>query len=119
MAQPTKSQGQFLNLFGCDDPAYIGGFRLKRWRARIYQACGVGMLVSLALFAAYGLSHRHEVYILWGEALGLWSFGASWMTASRVLPFITAHAERQCLVGNAPGAPRAQVPANPSSTATR
>jgi hypothetical protein len=71
--------------------------RKAQWRAAIYSLCGVGMLVSIALFVIQAVTKR-EVLILWGETLGLVSFGISWLTASRMVPLVTEPGERQRLV---------------------
>jgi hypothetical protein len=73
------------------------GHRKAQWRAAIYSLCGVGMLVSIALFVIQAVTKR-EVLILWGETLGLVSFGISWLTASRMVPLVTEPSERQRLV---------------------
>ncbi len=66
------------------------------WRAAIYSVTGVGMLIAMALFLYYAVSKR-EALVLWGETLGLVSFGIAWLTASRVIPGITPRWERQAL----------------------
>ena len=68
------------------------------WRAMIYAICGVGMVVSIGLFAAKALTGV-EVFTLWGETAGLVSFGISWLTASKVIPGISGPAERTKLFG--------------------
>ena len=73
------------------------GHRKAQWRAAIYSICGAGMLVSIALFVTQAVTQR-EVLILWGETLGLVSFGISWLTASRMVPLVTEPGERERLV---------------------
>lgn len=73
------------------------GHREARWRAAIYLACGIGMIVSFVLFALHSVSER-DALIFWGETIGLVSFGVSWLTASRMLPVITQPQERQRLI---------------------
>lgn len=73
------------------------GHREAKWRAAIYSVTGVGMLVAMALFLDYAISKREQL-VLWGETLGLVSFGIAWLTASRVLPGITPRWERQALI---------------------
>jgi uncharacterized membrane-anchored protein YitT (DUF2179 family) len=73
------------------------GNREAQWRAAIYKVCGWGMVASAVLFIARAIT-KQEVLAFWGETVGLVSFGASWLTASRVLPVITPPSERQRLV---------------------
>jgi hypothetical protein len=73
------------------------GHREALWRSYIYAACGLGMVVSIVLFMA-STRPDHDVLVFWGEAVGLVSFGISWLTASRVLPGITRPSERERLV---------------------
>ena len=73
------------------------GHRQANWRAVIYSVTGVGMLVSMSLFAYYYAVSRSEQLVLWGETLGLVSFGVAWLTASRVIPGITSRSERERL----------------------
>jgi hypothetical protein len=37
---------------------------------------------------------KYPSYVFWLEALGLMSFGVSWLAASRVLPVVTNELER-------------------------
>ena len=67
-------------------------------RIVIYRACGVGMLVAVALFAAHFFM-KNERLVFWGETFGLLSFGVSWLTASHKLPGVTAPSERESLFG--------------------
>ena len=76
--------------------AQAKGHREARWRAGIYSVCGLGMVGAIALFLASQL-WKQEALILWGETVGLVSFGVSWLTASRMLPLITRTSERQSL----------------------
>jgi hypothetical protein len=68
-------------------------------RVRIYTACLVGMLVCAGMALVYAWAHqaidaRFPDYIFWMEALGLMSFGVSWLAASRTVPFLTNPRER-------------------------
>jgi hypothetical protein len=65
-------------------------------RIWIYRACGVGMVVAIALFVAHFFS-KDERLVFWGETFGLVSFGISWLTASHKLPVITAPSEKEPL----------------------
>jgi hypothetical protein len=67
-----------------------------RRRIAIYRACGVGMVVAVALFAAHFFT-KDERLVFWGETFGLVSFGISWLTASHKLPGITAPSEKESL----------------------
>ena len=93
------------------------GHREAQWRAAIYSACGLGMIASIILFSIYATSKR-DVLILWGETVGLVSFGVSWLTASRVLPFVTQPWERQRLVAGS-GPTVASPPTPPSGVPTQ
>jgi hypothetical protein len=85
-------------------------------RATIYALCGLGMIVSILLFI-FAAFKGGEGLVFLGEAVGLVSFGISWLTASRVLPVITLPSERESLftvsksygsVGPVPGGASAQ-----------
>lgn len=65
-------------------------------RAIIYALCGLGMIGSILLFVI-AVFKDDEGLVFWGEAVGLVSFGISWLTASRVLPVITRPSERESL----------------------
>ena len=77
-------------------------------RIVIYIACGVGMLVAIALFVIHFLT-KDERLVFWGETVGLVSFGISWLTASHKLPGITAPSEKQTMFafGSSPARDRA------------
>lgn len=64
-------------------------------RATIYALCGVGILVAVLTLGADflmggAISTRVPRLAFYGEWLGLSAFGVSWLTASRILPLITA-----------------------------
>jgi hypothetical protein len=68
-------------------------------RAAIYMACGIAILLAIVILGINGLAHdpfkdTFPRLTFYGEALGLVAFGISWLTASRVLPFITSEDER-------------------------
>ncbi len=67
-------------------------------RIIIYKACGVGMVIAIALFVAHVVS-KQERLIFWGETFGLVSFGFSWLTASHKLPGITHKSEKKPMLG--------------------
>jgi hypothetical protein len=70
-------------------------------RIWIYRACGVGMIIAVALFVAHVVT-KQEPLIFWGETFGLVSFGVSWLTASHKLPGITHPSEKETLFGVGP-----------------
>lgn len=68
-------------------------------RATIYAVCGIAILLSIIVLAVDGLAGGVLRAIVprltfYGEAVGLVSFGISWLTASRVLPVLTRGDER-------------------------
>ncbi len=72
-------------------------------RAAIYAVCGGAILLSILVLAADHFSHcRLQAWdpqlTLHGEHLALVAFGVSWLTASRMLPIITAKGERLSLL---------------------
>lgn len=77
------------------------GHREARIRASIYGICGIGMVISILMLLASSIRELNSSLaslVFWGEAVGLVSFGISWLTASRVLPWITQPWEREDLV---------------------
>ena len=70
-------------------------------RIAIYRACGVGMIIAIALFVVH-LFTKDERLVFWGETFGLVSFGVSWLTASHKLPGITSPSERQTIFAFGP-----------------
>ena len=65
-------------------------------RMWVYVLCCLGFVAAIALMVAYKATQK-EVYVLYAETTGLSSFGISWLTASRVLPFLTSVAQRKQL----------------------
>lgn len=68
-------------------------------RARLYALCLAGMSACGAMALAYAVAQPRldaawPNYVFWMEALGLTSFGISWLAASRTLPLITNARER-------------------------
>lgn len=68
-----------------------------RVRAVLYAGCGVAIILVVATLGADFLSGgmlraRVTQLVFYGEWVGLSSFGASWLLASRTLPFVTAAA---------------------------
>lgn len=74
-------------------------FAQARVRARIYLVCAVlilGVMSTIAVdewLLGTGCA-RDSRLVFYGETVGLVAFGISWLTASRVLPVITAQEER-------------------------
>ena len=70
-------------------------------RSYIYAICGVTIVtVILILGADHFIKFGIEKLTFYGERSGLIAFGVSWLTASRVLPFITRKDERNSLLSN-------------------
>jgi hypothetical protein len=68
-------------------------------RAAVYAVCGIAILLSIVTLAIDGisggaLSALDSRLTFHGETTGLVAFGISWLTASRVLPFLTREDER-------------------------
>ena len=68
-------------------------------RVRVYTMCLIGMVGCAVMALAYvvaadAIDERFPNYIFWLEALGLVSFGFSWLAASRTLPLVTNTRER-------------------------
>ena len=78
--------------------AIAKGHLQARVRGAIYAVCGIGILAAIAAMgydALLGtLSRLIPQFTFYGEATGLIAFGISWLTASRVVPVITAERER-------------------------
>ena len=76
--------------------------RHARWRAGIYVVCGVLIVLSLVILAVDPLtghlfSHNFKYLVFWGELVSLVAFGVSWLTASRIIWFLTQPGERYSL----------------------
>lgn len=70
-----------------------GNIRKQR-RARIYRMCGWGILLSMIAMTGTMVFIPHEVQLRWEmvywlETIALWFFGSAWITAGKVLPFLT------------------------------
>lgn len=68
-------------------------------RAHVYTACLLGMITCGVMAIAYAVASKRidatfPNYIFWLEAIGLVSFGVSWLTASKTIPVITNPQER-------------------------
>ncbi len=68
-------------------------------RARIYMLCGAVIILSIAAIALdhmikNSISKIIPAFVFYGEAVGLMAFGIAWLTASRVLPYLSNTAER-------------------------
>lgn len=83
--------------------ARLKGHTQANMRAGIYALCGIAMILSLLVLAFDGISggtltEKIPRLTFYGEHTGLIAFGISWLTASRVLPFITREDERFSLL---------------------
>lgn len=68
-------------------------------RSWIYAVCGVSILASIAVlaydnFTGGSISAHVPRLTFYGERAGLWAFGISWLTASKVVPGISRSDER-------------------------
>ena len=75
------------------------GYAQAKLRSVIYVLCGLAILSSILVIGGdwmFGgeLSLKAPRLTFYGEATGLVAFGVSWLTASRVLPILTASEER-------------------------
>lgn len=79
--------------------AWEKGWAQARARAVLYGICGlaiilamVGMVVDHLMDDA--LSSRFQQFTFYAEATGLVAFGIAWLTASRILPYLTRTDEK-------------------------
>ena len=76
------------------------GYPQAKLRAAIYATCGFAIFLAIAVLAADkfllkgALTVGMPQLLFYGEATALIAFGISWLTASRVLPWITRKDER-------------------------
>jgi len=75
------------------------GYAQAKLRSVIYLLCGLAILSSILVIggdwmSGGELSLKVRRLTFYGEATGLVAFGVSWLTASRVLPILTASEER-------------------------
>ena len=59
----------------------------------------IGIVISILVLGFNGITHgsltdRWATFVYWGEALGLWSFALSWLTASHTMPVINRPDEK-------------------------
>jgi hypothetical protein len=74
-------------------------YRRARGRAVFYAACGVAIIVSMAIplvdhWTGDKLGEQFPRLVFWCEFAGLFAFGSSWLTASHVLPGVFRADER-------------------------
>ncbi|MAG94015.1 MAG: hypothetical protein CMJ48_09725 [Planctomycetaceae bacterium] len=79
--------------------AWDKGHPQARLRATIYAICGATIVASMLVlaidrFSGGIISSRVSRLTFHGERAGLIAFGIAWLSASRVLPFITSKQER-------------------------
>jgi len=96
--------------------ARVKGYPQAILRSYIYTICGIVIVISVLVlgidYIGGGiLSRMVATLTFYGEATGLVAFGISWLTASRLIPFITTEEERDEYFD-----PKA-VPNPPNSTA--
>ena len=79
--------------------AQAKGHTRAKARSWIYAACGIAMVLAIAVlaidqFSSGAISAHVPRLVFYGEATGLIAFGISWLTASHALPLITEPGER-------------------------
>ncbi len=85
--------------YGFYKRARAKGHTEAKRRALIYASCVAGIAISILTLGYDGLfgnalTKAFPKFTYVGEALGLISFGISWLTASRTLPGVTRSSER-------------------------
>ena len=63
-------------------------------RMWVYTVCCLGFVAAIVLMVVFKGLEKH---VLYAETTGLSSFGISWLTASRALPFLTSVTQRKRL----------------------
>lgn len=91
--------GYFCWRFRRTAKSKIARYPEAKARVRVYTVCFAGMIGCGLMAAAYAVAResldvKFPNYVFWMEALGLTSFGVSWLAASRTLPLITNARER-------------------------
>ena len=91
--------GYFCWRFRRSAVSKVNKYPEARNRVRVYTICLVGMISCGLMAVTYAVANKaidaaFPDYIFWLEALGLVSFGASWLAASRTLPLLTNARER-------------------------
>jgi amino acid transporter len=91
--------GYFCCRFRRSAMSKVSRYPEARNRARVYTICLVGMIGCGLMAVAYAVAREaidksFPDYVFWLEALGLISFGISWLAASRTLPYLTNAGER-------------------------
>lgn len=79
--------------------AWDKGWTQARIRAVLYGICGIAIILAMVGMAVDSLmdgviSKIFLQFTFYAEATGLVAFGIAWLTASRILPFITRSNER-------------------------
>lgn len=79
--------------------AWKKGWAQARARAVLYGMCGLAIILSMAGMAADHLmdnllSNNFNRFTFFAEATGLVAFGIAWLTASRILPYLTRSDEK-------------------------
>jgi len=83
--------------------ALAKGHRQAKWRACIYVACSITIMLVILVLGIDHFTHDHlgsklPRLTFYGEKAGLIAFGISWLVASRAIPLITAPHERVSLL---------------------
>ena len=70
-----------------------------RTRAALYGACGIAIILAMASMVVNhlmddALSNSFPQFTFYAEATGLVAFGIAWLTASRILPYLTRSDEK-------------------------
>lgn len=100
--------GYFCWRFRRTAMSKIKNYPEAKIRARVYTVCfagmiGCGLMAAVYAMAKEPLDAKFPNYVFWMEALGLTSFGFSWLAASHTLPLIANPKERFSLSkGRAP-----------------
>lgn len=93
--------GYFCWRFRRSAQSKIFKYQQAKTRVHLYSVCLVGMAVCWLMAIIYAvaktpleLDEKFPSYIFWLEAIGLVSFGVSWLAASRIFPFLSNEKER-------------------------
>ena len=70
-----------------------------RTRAVLYGACGIAIILAMMSMVVDhlmddALSNSFPQFTFYAEATGLVAFGIAWLTASRILPYLTRNDEK-------------------------
>ncbi len=79
--------------------AWKKGWAQARTRAILYGGCGLAIILAMVSMVVDhlmddALSNRFQQLTFYAEATGLVAFGIAWLTASRILPYLTRSDEK-------------------------